>query len=83
MPAKMRKSRMAMPIQKAENIDMKETWFSVRGSDIIMPIRVVMTEKITVQREWSERVLRTLAPVKTWNPIRIMLLARSMKAVNS
>ena len=73
---------METAMQKAENIDMNETWFRVRGMDITMPINVTMTEKTTVQREWSERVLMTLAPVSTWKPMRRMLLARSMKAVN-
>jgi len=51
MPAKMRKSRMASAMQAAENMDMNDTWFRVRGSDITIPIRVAMTENTTVHKE--------------------------------
>lgn len=51
--------------------------------DITMPISVTIIEKTTVHCEWSERVLMTLAPVRTWKPIRIMLLASNMNPVNS
>jgi hypothetical protein len=47
---------------------------------MIMPIIVAITEKTAVHRVWSDRVFRTLAPVRTWNPISRILLARSMKA---
>ena len=46
----------------AENIDINETCFRVLGKDMTMPIRVTMTEKITVHIEWSDNVLMTLAP---------------------
>jgi hypothetical protein len=65
MPAKTRKSKMAMPMQAAENMDMNDTCLNVRGRDMTMPISVTMTENETVQSEWSDSVLRTLAPVKT------------------
>lgn len=45
------------------------------------PMSVTMTENDTVHNEWSDSVLSTLAPVRTWNPMSMMLLARSMKAV--
>jgi len=61
---------------------MKETWLSVLGADITTPINVTMTEKTTVQSEWSDSVLITLAPVRTWKPINMMLLRRSITAVN-
>lgn len=48
-----------------------------------IPIRVAITEKTTVHCEWSDKVLRTLAPVRTWKPIRRMLLASSMNPVHS
>lgn len=64
-----------------ENMDMKETWFRVLGSDMTIPINMVIIEKTTVQREWSDRVLMTLAPVRTWKPTSRMLLASSMNAV--
>ena len=83
IPAKIMNSRMATAMQAAENMDMKEIWFSVLGTDITMPIIMAMTEKMTVQREWSDRVLRILAPVRTWKPIKRILLARSMKPENS
>lgn len=66
-----------------ENIDMKETCFKVLGKDITIPISVAMTENTTVHCEWSDKVLRTLAPVRTWKPISRILLARSMKPVHS
>ena len=62
---------------------MKDTCFNVLGIDITIPISVAMTEKTTVHCEWSDKVLRTLAPVRTWKPIRRMLLARSMNPVHS
>jgi len=65
-----------------ENMDMKETWLSVLGADMTIPIKVTMTEKTTVQSEWSERVLMTLAPVRTWKPINMMLFRSSITAVN-
>ena len=64
MPAKTKKRRMAIPMHAAENIDINETCLRVLGSDMQMPIRVTMTEKITVHIEWSESVLMTLAPVR-------------------
>lgn len=51
MPANIKKRRMAIPMQAAENIDMKETWFNVLGRDITMPISVTITLKTTVQSE--------------------------------
>ncbi len=45
---------------------MKETCFKVLGKDITIPISVAMTEKTTVHCEWSDKVLRTLAPVRMW-----------------
>lgn len=48
-----------------ETIDMKLTWWRVRGKDITMPMIVAMTENIAVHVEWSDRVLSTLAPVRT------------------
>ena len=62
---------------------MNETCFNVLGRDMTMPINITMTENVTVQREWSDSVLRTLAPVRTWNPISMILLASSMNPVNS
>jgi hypothetical protein len=62
---------------------MNETWRKVLGKDITIPISIAMTEKITVHSEWSDRVLRTLAPVRMWKPIRRMLLASNMKPVNA
>lgn len=79
----MRKRRMARAIQNAEPIDMKETWRNVLGIERTMPMTMIMTEKLTVQSEWSESVLRILAPVKIWKPISMMLLRRSMMAANS
>jgi hypothetical protein len=81
MPAKTRKSRMAMPMQAAENMDMNDTCFKVRGRDMTMPISVTMTANETVQREWSDSVLSTLAPVRTWKPMSMMLFASSINAV--
>lgn len=83
MPAKTRKRRIAIPMQAAEKMDMKETCLSVRGMDMTMPIIVTMMEKSTVQSEWSERVLITFAPVRMWKPIRRMLFASSMQPLNS
>ena len=48
-----------------ENMDMRLTWCKVRGIDMMTPIRATMIEKTAVHNEWSERVFRTLAPVKT------------------
>ncbi len=45
-------------------MDMKETWSRVLGIDITMPMSMTMMEKTTVHKEWSESVLRTLAPVR-------------------
>lgn len=59
---------------------MKLTWRRVLGVDMITPTMVIITEKTAVHREWSDRVFRTLAPVRTWNPIRRMLFASSMNA---
>lgn len=83
MPAKTRKRRIAIPMQAAENMDMKDTCFSVRGTDMTIPMIVTMTEKSTVQSEWSERVLMTFAPVRMWKPIRRMLFASNMQPLNS
>jgi len=65
-----------------ENMDMKETWLSVLGADMMIPMSVTITEKTTVQSEWSESVLITLAPVSIWKPINMMLFKSSMTAVN-
>lgn len=46
--------------------------------DMIIPIMVTIMEKTAVHNEWSERVFKTLAPVKTWNPIRRILFASIM-----
>jgi hypothetical protein len=67
----------------------------VRGNDLL-PMMAVTAWNTTVQAPPSLRVLKTaisvarrtcvsslLAPVKTWNPIRKMLLRSSMIAVNS
>jgi len=75
--------RPGISVNSPENIDMKDTCFNVLGIDITIPISVAMTEKTTVHCEWSDKVLRTLAPVRTWKPIRRMLLARSMNPVHS
>ena len=56
---------MAIAMQAADPIDMKDTCFSVLAIDITMPISITMTEKTTVHWEWSDRVLRTFAPVRT------------------
>ena len=81
MPAKTQKSRMARPMHEAENMDMKDTCFNVRGSDMTMPISAVMTLNTIVHCEWSERVLMTLAPVRTWKPMSRMLFASNIAAV--
>lgn len=57
---------------------MKLTCCKVRGMDMIIPIMVTIMEKTAVHNEWSERVFKTLAPVKTWNPIRRILFASIM-----
>lgn len=59
-------------------MDMNETWARVLGMDSTIPINMTMTEKTTVHCEWSDRVFMTLAPVRMWKPIRIMLLASNM-----
>ena len=59
---------------------MKLTWYSVRGVDMTMPMIVTMTEKTAVHRVWPESVFSTLAPVRTWKPMRRMLFAINMKA---
>lgn len=64
-----------------ENMDTKETCFRVLGSDITMPISMTMMENKTMHCEWSEKVFNIFAPVRTWKPIRMMLLASSMKTV--
>lgn len=51
--------------------------------DNTMPINMEMIEKTTVHCEWFDRVFRTLAPVRTWKPISMILLASNMNAVNS
>jgi hypothetical protein len=66
-----------------ENMDMNETWCRVRGNDNTIPINIAMTENTTVHWEWSESVLRILAPVRTWNPMSRMLLASNMNAENA
>lgn len=81
MPAKMRNNRMASPMQAAENMDIKDTWRRVLGVDMMIPMIMTMMEKTTVHREWSDRVLRTFAPVRTWKPTSMMLFASNMKAV--
>ena len=43
------------------------------------PMMETITEKIAVHIEWSESVFRTFAPVRMWNPISMILFARSMK----
>lgn len=70
-------------MQAAENMDMKDTCLSVRGTDMTIPMIVTITEKSTVQSEWSERVLMTFAPVRMWKPIRRMLFASSIQPLNS
>jgi hypothetical protein len=45
------KRRIARPMQAAENMLMNETCFKVRGRDIMMPIKVMMTLKTTVHCE--------------------------------
>ncbi len=64
-------------------MDMKETCLKVRGSDITIPINEAITENTTVQSEWSDKVLRTLAPVRIWNPMSRILLASNMNPLNS
>jgi hypothetical protein len=44
---------------------MKETCFKVLGTERTIPIKVAMTEKTTVHKEWSLKVFRILAPVRT------------------
>lgn len=44
---------------------MKLTCCKLRGMDMIIPIMVTIIEKTAVHKEWSERVFKTLAPVKT------------------
>jgi hypothetical protein len=46
-PEKLEIQRRVLP----ENMDMKETWFSVLGKDITIPINMVMIEKMTVHIE--------------------------------
>jgi hypothetical protein len=46
-PEKLEIHRRVLP----ENMDMKETWFSVLGKDITIPINMVMIEKMTVHIE--------------------------------
>jgi hypothetical protein len=48
MPTKTRNKRIAMPIQAALNMLMKETCFRVLGILMTMPMIVTMTENITV-----------------------------------
>jgi len=62
-------------------MDMNDMCLRVRGTDMTTPIIVTMAVKTTVQSEWSDRVFKTFAPVRMWNPTSKMLLARSMKAV--
>jgi hypothetical protein len=69
MPAKMRNKRMAIAMAAAENMLMKDTCFRVLGMDMTTPMIAEMTLKTTVHCEWSDSVLRTFAPVKTWNPV--------------
>lgn len=64
-------------------MDMKLTWCRVRGIDMMIPIMVTITENTAVHVEWSDSVLRTLAPVKVWKPISMMLFARSIKPENT
>ena len=59
---------------------MRLTCCKVRGKDMTIPMIVTITEKTAVHNEWSERVFKTLAPVKTWNPIRRILFASIMNA---
>lgn len=74
---------MERPMKKAENIDMNDTCFNVRGVDKMMPIIVMITLKTTVHCEWSDSVLRILAPVKTWKPMSMMLFRSNMIPANS
>lgn len=47
---------------------------------MIIPMMVAMMENTEVHKEWSDKVLSTLAPVRTWNPMSRMLLASNMNA---
>lgn len=42
------KRRIAIPMQVAEDMPIKETCLGVRGSDITMPMGVVIIEKVFV-----------------------------------
>lgn len=48
MPANIMNNKIDRPIAAALNMDMKDTWRSVLGIDIIIPISMTMTEKTTV-----------------------------------
>lgn len=61
----------------AENIDMIEMWFRVLGRDMMIPKKVPMTEKTTVQMLaalWSPKVWMIRVKVRVWKPINMMLL---------
>lgn len=51
--------------------------------DMMIPMIATITENTAVHIEWSERVLRTLAPVKMWKPMSMMLFASNMKPENT
>jgi hypothetical protein len=55
-------------MQIADTTDMVEMWLRVRGSETRIPMIAEIAWKATVQIDESERVLRILAPVKTWKP---------------
>lgn len=45
---------------------------SVRGRETIIPITADIAWKVTVHWDESERVLKILAPVKTWKPTKAL-----------
>ena len=65
IPANIINSRIAMAIADAEKILMKDTWRRVRGIEHTIPISVAMTLKTTVHCEWSDKVFKTRAAVRT------------------
>ena len=65
MPAKIMNRRIAIAMADALKMDMKDTCRSVRGILSKIPRSVAMTEKTTVHWEWSDKVLSTLAAVRT------------------
>ena len=67
-PAYTKLRMMEMPMAIALTMLMVETWLSVRGMETKMPMSAEMSWNQTVQMAESERVLKILAPVKTWKP---------------